>query len=91
MAKETEKIEESAELQSSAVPSAEEKTVDSAKDSVTDQTVSAVGSDAAIFNRQGFNVNIEQERKRQTILHIFKNFFVYLFLTVCAVLAFLPF
>ena len=91
MAKETEKIEESAELQSSAVPSAEEKTVVSAKDSVTDQTVSAVGSDAAIFNRQGFNVNIEQERKRQTILHIFKNIFVYLFLTVCAVLAFLPF
>jgi len=91
MAKETEKIEESAELQSSAVPSAEDKTVVSAKDSVTDQTVSAVGSDAAIFNRQGFNVNIEQERKRQTILHIFKNIFVYLFLTVCAVLAFLPF
>ena len=97
MAKETEKIKESAELQSSAAATAEEantseeKTVVSAKDAATDQTVSAVGTDSAIFNRQGLGVDIEKERKKQKVLHIFKNIFVYLFLTVCAVLAFLPF
>ncbi len=38
---------------------------------------------------EGFDA--EKAQKRAKILHIVKNVFVYLFLTVCAVLAFLPF
>lgn len=98
MSKETERIEEAVEPQTASEPVAEEQkaesvteSVVSAKDSGLDQTVSAVGSDSAIFNRQGLGVNIEQERKKQKIWHVFKNILVYLFLTVCAVLAFLPF
>lgn len=63
----------------------------SAKDSVTDQTVSAVSSDAAIFERNVKNFDIETERRKQKVGNIFKNIFVYTFLTLCAVLAFLPF
>lgn len=37
------------------------------------------------------NFNVEKEKQRQLIGKIFKNVFVYLFLTVCAVMAFLPF
>ena len=38
---------------------------------------------------EGFDA--EKEQKREKIKHIIKNILVYLFLTVCAVLAFLPF
>ncbi len=73
------------------VPAQTDDTVVSAKDSTTDQTVSAVNSDSAIFDRQGLNVDIDKERKKQKTLHILKTVFVYIFLTLCAVLAFLPF
>ncbi len=97
--KNTENIEEVVEsLNPVEVPVAEETvqaeadgSVVSAKDSTLDQTVSAVNTDAAIFNRQGVDVDIVKERKKQKVLLITKNIFVYLFLTVCAVLAFLPF
>jgi len=35
--------------------------------------------------------DVEKEKRRQKILLIVKNVFVYIFLTICAVLAFLPF
>lgn len=74
-----------------AVESVGEDVVVSAKDSVTDQTVSAVGSDSAIFDRHGLSVDIGREQKKQKALHISKNILVYAFLTLAAVLAFLPF
>lgn len=37
------------------------------------------------------NFNVERERRKQRIGKIFKDVFVYIFLTICAVLAFLPF
>lgn len=37
------------------------------------------------------NFNVERERRKQKIGKIVKNVFVYIFLTICAVLAFLPF
>ncbi len=63
----------------------------SAKDSGLDQTVSAVSSDSAIFDVNVKEFNVERERKKQKVANIFKNIFVYLFLTLCAILAFLPF
>lgn len=63
----------------------------SAKDSTLDQTVSAVSSDSAIFERAEIDFNIEAERKKQKAGKIFQNIFLYFFLTLCAVLAFLPF
>lgn len=63
----------------------------SAKDSGLDQTVSAVSSDSAIFDVNVKDFNVERERKKQKVANIFKNIFVYLFLTLCAVFAFLPF
>lgn len=63
----------------------------SAKDSTLDQTLSAVSSDAAIFERNVADFNIEKERKKQKVGNVFKNIFVYTFLTLCAVFAFLPF
>lgn len=70
---------------------AETMNVVSAKDSELDQTVSAVSSDSAIFDVNVKDFNVEKERKKQKIANISKNIFVYLFLTLCAVLAFLPF
>ena len=63
----------------------------SAKDSVLDQTVSAVSSDAAIFERNVTDFNVEKERRKQKVGNVLKNVLVYTVLTVCAVLAFLPF
>lgn len=63
----------------------------SAKDSTLDQTVSAVNSDSAIFDRKNVDFNVESERKKQKIGKIFQNIFLYTFLTFAAVLAFLPF
>ena len=57
----------------------------------TDQTVSSVASDSAIFNSGLQNLNIEKERKKQRVAKVFKNIFLYTMLTICAVLAFLPF
>lgn len=70
---------------------AETMNVVSAKDSGLDQTVSAVSSDSAIFDVNVKDFNVERERKKQKVANIFKNVFVYLILTLCAVLAFLPF
>lgn len=70
---------------------AETMNVVSAKDSELDQTVSAVSSDSAIFDVNVKDFNVERERKKQKVANIFKNVFVYLILTLCAVLAFLPF
>ena len=39
----------------------------------------------------GEGLDVEKAQKTEKIKHIFKNIFVYLFLTICAVLAFLPF
>ncbi len=58
---------------------------------VLGQTVSAVKSDAALFDRPMTQFDVEKEKKRQKISKIVKNTFVYIFLTLCAVLAFLPF
>lgn len=63
----------------------------SAKDSTLDQTISAVSSDSAIFDREVKDFNVEAEQKRQKISNIIKNVIVYTFLTICALLAFLPF
>lgn len=92
----TENIEEAVVPQTpEEAPVAEEVKADevvvSAKDSTTDQTVSAVSTDSAIFDRQGLDVDVVKERKKQKVFGITKNVFVYIFLTVCAVLAFLPF
>ncbi|MDE7296317.1 MAG: hypothetical protein K2N84_03535, partial [Clostridia bacterium] len=95
MAKKTENLEEIVEPQNPVeTPVAEEVGEDvvvSAKDSTMDQTVSAVNSDSAIFNRQGLDVDIDKEQKKQKVMHIVKNVLVYGFLTIAAVLAFLPF
>ena len=86
---------QSAEVADTDNTTAEEKaeamSVVSAKDSELDQTVSAVSSDAAIFERNIKDFNVERERKKQIVGNTFKNIFVYTFLTICAVLAFLPF
>lgn len=63
----------------------------SAKDSTLDQTVSAVSSDSAIFDRNIKDFNVEKETKKQKVGNIVKNIFVYTFLTICALLSFLPF
>ena len=44
---------------------ADEMSVVSAKDSALDQTVSAVSSDAAIFERNVTDFNVEKERRKQ--------------------------
>ena len=54
-----------------------------------DSTAEVVVDDKQTAEQISFNV--EKEQKRQKIQNIFKNIFVYLFLTICAVLAFLPF
>ena len=56
-----------------------------------DQTVSALSSDAALFNREINQFNVEAETKKQRTATIVKNIFVYTFLTLCAIAAFLPF
>lgn len=56
-----------------------------------DQTVSALSSDAALFNREITQFNVEAETKKQRTATIVKNIFVYTFLTLCAIAAFLPF
>lgn len=66
-------------------------TVVSAKDSTLDQTVSAVGSDSAIFDREVVDFDVEKEKKKQKIGKIIQNILLYGFLTIAAVLAFLPF
>lgn len=71
--------------------SEENVSVVSAKDSDLDQTVSAVSSDSAIFDRDVKDFNVEKERKKQIVGNVFKNILVYGVLTICAVLAFLPF
>ncbi len=95
MAKKSENLEEIVEPQNPVeAPVSEEVGEDvvvSAKDSTTDQTVSAVNSDSAIFNRQGLDVDIDKEQKKQKVMHIVKNVLVYAFLTIAALLAFLPF
>lgn len=63
----------------------------SAKDSNLEQTVSAVSANSAIFDRPKTEFDIERQRKKQKIGNILKNIFVYTCLTICAVLAFLPF
>lgn len=63
----------------------------SAKDSTLDQTVSAVSSDSAIFDRKTVDFNVEKEKKKQAVGKVFKNIFLYTFLTLCAALSFLPF
>lgn len=70
---------------------ADEMSVVSAKDSALDQTVSAVSSDAAIFERNVTDFNVEKERRKQKVGNVLKNVLVYTVLTICAVLAFLPF
>lgn len=69
----------------------ETMSVVNASDSITDQTISAVSSDAALFDREVTDFNVEQEHKRQRINNIIKNVVVYTLLTICALLAFLPF
>lgn len=95
MTKKSENLEEIVEPQNPVeTPVAEEVGEDavvSAKDSTMDQTVSAVNSDSAIFNRQGLDVDIEKEQKKQKVMHVTKNVLVYAFLTIAALLAFLPF
>lgn len=51
-----------------------------AENTVVDNT----GTNEVIFN-------VEKEQKKQKVQNVFKNIFVYIFLTLCAVLAFLPF
>ena len=70
---------------------ADEMSVVSAKDSALDQTVSAVSSDAAIFERNVTDFNVEKERRKQKVSNVLKNVLVYTVLTLCAGLAFLPF
>lgn len=67
------------------------ETVVNASDSTTDQTVSAVSSDSAIFVNGILGVDIEKERQKQRVGKVFKNILLYTLLTLCAVLAFLPF
>lgn len=62
-----------------------------AEGEVLGQTVSSVKSDAAIFDRPMKQFDVEKARKRQKTATIVRNVFVYLFLTIAALLAFLPF
>lgn len=87
-----ENLNEKVDQESMASENIDESTnVISAKDSTLDQTVSAVSTDSAIFDRDTKDFNVEKERKKQLVGNIFKNIFLYTFLTICAVLAFLPF
>lgn len=87
----TENIDEVVAPVTEEVNNQDTVTVVSAKDSAMDQTVSAVNSQSAIFNRQGIDVDVEKERKKQKVMDVLKYVLVYTFLTICAVLAFLPF
>lgn len=58
---------------------------------VLGHTVSAVKSDSAIFDREIKDFDVERVRKRQKAVTITRNTFIYIFLTICAILAFLPF
>lgn len=95
MSKKNEIVEEIVAPQTETVmeenPTAATENVVSAKDSTLDQTVSAVNSDSAIFDRPMTQFNVEQAQKKQKAYTITKNIFVYIFLTICALLAFLPF
>ncbi len=62
-----------------------------AQGEVLGHTVSAVRSDSVIFDRPLTQFDVERARKRQKTATIVKNVFVYIFLTIAAVLAFLPF
>lgn len=84
-------VEQSETETSTENPNTEDTTVVNASDATTDQTVSAVSSDAAIFNREVKDFNVEKERKKQRISKIIRYIIVYGVLTFCAVLAFLPF
>lgn len=39
----------------------------------------------------GASLDLEKERRKQKVAKVFKNVFVYFFLTICAIFAFLPF
>lgn len=56
-----------------------------------DQTVSAVSSDSAIFDRKVIEFDVAKENKKQRVSNTIKNIIVYTFLTLCAIAAFLPF
>ena len=56
----------------------------------TEQQV-AVESQVAQFEQAPTEFDVQRELKKQRAQRIIKNIFVYFFLTVCAVLAFLPF
>jgi multiple sugar transport system permease protein len=59
------------------------------KNTMLDENVTTPETNSAPIAEVSFNV--EKERKKQKAQEILKNVFVYLFLTVCAALAFLPF
>lgn len=58
---------------------------------VLGHTISAVKSNSVIFDRPMTDFDVERAKKRQKISLIVKNVLVYFFLTIAAVLAFLPF
>lgn len=86
--------EKMTDIEQTPQPEPQEQAVEdivNASDAVTDQTISAVSSDSAIFANGIENINIEEERKKQRVGKVFKNIMLYTVLTICAVLAFLPF
>lgn len=72
-------------------PVLEEAAPKEAAGEVLGHTVSAVKSDSVLFERSITDFDVERQQKRQRTSKIIRNVFVYIFLTIAAVLAFLPF
>lgn len=68
-----------------------EEEVVTADKSKLQQTVSHISADSALLDRQEVSFDVESERKKQRVSNIIRNIFVYTFLTICAVFAFMPF
>lgn len=86
--------EKMTDIEQTPQPETQEQEVENvvnASDAVTDQTISAVSSDSAIFANGIEDIDIEKERKKQRVGKVFKYIMLYTLLTICAVLAFLPF
>ena len=72
-------------------PALLEEEVVTADKSKLQQTVSHISADSALLDRQAVGFDVESERKKQRVSNIIRNIFVYTFLTICAVFAFMPF
>ena len=68
-----------------------EENIATPENDTNDVVVEETNAVEVVDSHEQVSFNIEKEQKKQKVQNIFKNIFVYLFLTICAALAFLPF